>query len=58
MLDILLVTWHHKRYDNGGHFLVAHISIWLLCLCTVLCELVCLFVSRNSAMGGYAVVAE
>ena len=29
-----LLTWHHKRFSNDGFFLVAHISNWLLCLCT------------------------
>ena len=64
VLVILLLTWHHKRFGNGGLFLVAHISTWLLCLCTFLCELVCILMSRNSAMGRYplkghsAVVAE
>ena len=61
---ILLLTWHHTRFGNGGMFMVAHISTWLLCMCTFLCELVCLLISRNSTMGGYplkghsAVVAE
>ena len=64
VLGILLLTWHHKRFGNGGLFLVAHISTWLCCLCTFLCEIVCILISRNSAMGKYplkghsAVVAE
>ena len=61
---IFLLTQHHKRFGNDGLFLVAHISNWLLCLYTLLCKHVCLFISRNSALGGYplkghsAVVAE
>ena len=52
------------RFGNGGLFLVAHISTWLLCLYTLLYVCVCLFISMKSALGGYilmghsAVVAE
>ena len=54
MVDIFLLTWHHTRFGNDDLFLVAHISTWLLCACKLLCERrVCLFISRNSALGGY-----
>ena len=47
VISILLLTWHHTRFGNGGLFLVAHISTWLFCLCTFHCELVCLLINRN-----------
>jgi len=64
VLVIFLVTWQYKRFGNDGLFLVAHLGTWLLYVCTLLCERVCLFISRNSALGGFpmmgysAVVAE
>ena len=54
MVGIFLLTSHHKRFGNDGIFCVAHISTWLLCLCTLLGERVCLFISSNSALGGYS----
>ena len=53
VVGIFLLTWHHKRFCNDGIFLIADISNWLLCLCTLLCQRVCLFISRNTALGAY-----
>ena len=50
---LLLLTWYHKRFGSGGLFLVAHISTCLFRMCTLRCELVCLLISRKSAMGEY-----
>ena len=48
VIDSISLSWPHERFDNGCLFLVAHISVWLLCLCTFPCKLVCLFVGLIS----------
>ena len=62
MVGTLLLTWNHKLFGNGGLFLVAHISTWLLCLCTCFASVSACRSSRVSTEGSLCsccwVVAE